>query len=195
MPPNAGKLLDLEGNFNITDKDVGWNQVCSAEDGDGSDGGSGGSFLLKGDGSDSFLVKGDGGVSLKGDVRSLKGDRRSLKGDDSPPKNHPLPNSHWFSFKSGLVKWISINTEIYMEYADLFHDNAHVLRKTQWKWLEQELKKANEKEERGARPWVIVYSHHPLYCSSPYDDCDSRATSLRTGVRGDGTGRDLIGLL
>lgn len=159
MPNNAGNLLDLDGNYNVTDGKM-WTDVCIADSSN------------------------DSSNPAAAAQTEITGMPQSTNTATKNP-NRPLPNAHWYSFDAGLVKFITINTEFYMDYCDRVHQNCPSLRKTQFKWLIQELEKANRKEERAQRPWVIVWSHHPLYCSGEGSDCGFEGTNVRTGVRGE----------
>jgi len=44
-------------------------------------------------------------------------------------------------------------------------------------WLENDLAQANL--ERDVRPWVVLYGHRPMYCSSDSKDCSERAPEWR----------------
>lgn len=63
----------------------------------------------------------------------------------------------FFSFNLGLAHYVMFDTEL-----DFSHSN-HAAWQTQLNWLKEDLAKANE--ERDIRPWLILGSHHPLYCS------------------------------
>jgi hypothetical protein len=64
---------------------------------------------------------------------------------------------YFFSFNLGPAHFVLLNTEIVLDPSDA---NETL---NQMNWLKEDLAKANQ--EREIRPWVIVGSHHPLYCS------------------------------
>ena len=64
--------------------------------------------------------------------------------------------SYFYSFDMGPAHIIMMNTECYIY-------NEPTVVETQLNWLLNDLKQANL--NRQLRPWLIVLSHHPLYCS------------------------------
>lgn len=64
--------------------------------------------------------------------------------------------SLFYSFDMGPAHFIMMDTEVYF-------DNSDASNLTQLNWLLQDLDQANH--NRNTRPWLIVLSHHPLYCS------------------------------
>lgn len=64
--------------------------------------------------------------------------------------------SYFYSFDMGPAHFIMMNTEVYFYY-------SNITQLTQMNWLLDDLDKANQNRE--LRPWLIVLSHHPLYCS------------------------------
>lgn len=65
-------------------------------------------------------------------------------------------SNYFYSFNFGPAHIIMINTEGYFYY-------NNITTVTQLNWLKNDLKSANL--FRHIRPWVIVLTHHPLYCS------------------------------
>jgi len=83
-------------------------------------------------------------------------------------------NVLWHSFDVGQTHFVAIDTEAY------FFQNFNI--QYHYEWLENDLKKANK--NRAITPWIIVFGHRPLYCTtSPgdIDDCGKKATLLRDG--------------
>ena len=68
----------------------------------------------------------------------------------------------YYTFTLGSALFIGISTEVYFqqEMTDL---NAY---QTQYDWLQNVLIEANKPENRARHPWIIVYGHRPLYCTS-----------------------------
>ena len=64
---------------------------------------------------------------------------------------------YFFSIKLGRAHYVLIDTEHYLDkdFADM--------ATTQFNWLKNDLKEANE--NRSLRPWIIVITHRNLYCS------------------------------
>lgn len=86
--------------------------------------------------------------------------------------------SLFYSFNLGPAHFISIDTEAY--YYPEFGVWPLV---NQWNWLINDLKEANKRENRQKRPWIIVYGHHPMYCSNLWiDDCSLKTTKTRVGI-------------
>ncbi|OMJ86406.1 hypothetical protein SteCoe_12060 [Stentor coeruleus] len=88
-----------------------------------------------------------------------------------PRNNDNQGTGLFYSFNLGYAHFILINTEVYFRPKQLFGIN------TQDNWLVKDLKKANENREQV--PWVFVFMHRPIYCSSIKDDCSSFADSLK----------------
>ena len=64
--------------------------------------------------------------------------------------------NYFYSFDMGPAHFIMMNTECYFFY-------SNITQTTQMNWLLEDLNSANQNRE--LRPWVIVLSHRPLYCS------------------------------
>jgi len=76
--------------------------------------------------------------------------------------------NHYYSFNIDNVHFISINFDLVINYPDLMPIFLS--------WMEQDLISANE--DRQLRPWIIVYTHRPLYCSDP-DETDCSQNHIR----------------
>lgn len=63
----------------------------------------------------------------------------------------------FYSFNLGPAHYVMFDTEIN------FDDDKVGAAQTQYNWLVDDLTQANK--ERDIRPWLILGSHHPLYCS------------------------------
>lgn len=88
-------------------------------------------------------------------------------------------NNFFYSFNAGPIHFVAISTEYYY-----FIDYIGIQPLTkQWSWLERDLKLANSPAERAIRPWIIVFGHRPMYCSSrDNDDCSKSSNILRRGL-------------
>eukprot|EP00359_Climacostomum_virens_P007149 CAMPEP_0204905838 /NCGR_PEP_ID=MMETSP1397-20131031/5644_1 /ASSEMBLY_ACC=CAM_ASM_000891 /TAXON_ID=49980 /ORGANISM="Climacostomum Climacostomum virens, Strain Stock W-24" /LENGTH=455 /DNA_ID=CAMNT_0052074773 /DNA_START=79 /DNA_END=1443 /DNA_ORIENTATION=- len=78
---------------------------------------------------------------------------------------------YFYSYNVGPAHIVLFNTEIILS-------NSHVNETlNELNWLKEDLAKANE--ERDLRPWLILGSHHPLYCSVDWNQnlTDSRLKS------------------
>lgn len=74
------------------------------------------------------------------------------------PKNEANQgNSCFYSLNLGQAHWIFFNTEVYLD------DTLKGAQQTETNWLLKDLEQANR--ERDIRPWIILMTHHPLYCS------------------------------
>lgn len=84
---------------------------------------------------------------------------------------------YFYSFNLGRAHIVMMNTEVYLS------SGMRQQKINQLNWLLEDLSKANE--ERDIRPWLIVMSHHPLYCSIDYtldelnEDCWDDANTLK----------------
>ena len=74
-------------------------------------------------------------------------------------------NNHFWSYNIGPVHLIAINTDFW----EHIQYGTHMIE-NQFKWLEQDLKRANEPENRKKQPWIITMGHHPLYYQATHPD-------------------------
>jgi acid phosphatase type 7 len=65
--------------------------------------------------------------------------------------------NYFYSFNAGDAHFIMLSTEVYF-----FGDSA--CQETQFNWLIKDLEIANM--NRDFRPWIVVLSHRPFYCST-----------------------------
>lgn len=88
-----------------------------------------------------------------------------------------MPNSPDFPFYSldvGPVHLVSISTELY-------YYGSHEAFGLQHRWLCDDLSSV----DRRLRPWIVVFGHRPMYCSTTDGmPCSSRDASLRIGRDG-----------
>ncbi|CAG9322165.1 unnamed protein product [Blepharisma stoltei] len=75
------------------------------------------------------------------------------------PKNNIDPDGLFYSLNIGPAHFVFLNTEIYFDYYNYPYDEEDYQRL----WLINDLTDANA--HRNERPWIIVMTHHPLYCS------------------------------
>ena len=69
--------------------------------------------------------------------------------------NYVINNFFW-SYNIGPIHLVLFNTEFY--YFKQY--GSHQIM-NQWRWLEDDLKKANA--NRAQQPWIISVAHRPLY--------------------------------
>ncbi|KAI8373126.1 Metallo-dependent phosphatase-like protein [Radiomyces spectabilis] len=83
------------------------------------------------------------------------------------------PDMYSIDYKS--LHLVSFSTEVLFEGSDAEIETA-------LHWLDNDLRKANKHRQK--RPWVVVFSHRPLYCSTQTisQDCTYRAAHVRNGV-------------
>lgn len=88
-------------------------------------------------------------------------------------------NNFYYSFNVGPIHFIAFSTEFYyfLESVGIGSLNS------QYEWLIADLKHASSPSERAKRPWIIVFGHRPMYCSSrDRDDCSKDTNILRKGL-------------
>ncbi|ORX47713.1 Metallo-dependent phosphatase [Hesseltinella vesiculosa] len=88
--------------------------------------------------------------------------------------NSPTPLLYSFNYKS--LHLVSFTTEAF--FLNKFGSPEQIAFALNW--LDQDLTKANK--HRSKRPWIIVISHHPIYCSSSNSDCITDAPMLRSYI-------------
>jgi hypothetical protein len=95
------------------------------------------------------------------------------------PINPGAQNNFFYSFNAGPVHFVAFSTEFYY-----FLDRCGLAPLVnQYNWLKEDLSKAASPEERAKRPWIIVFGHRPMYCSSrDHDDCSKDSNILRRGL-------------
>ena len=77
----------------------------------------------------------------------------------------------WYSLDIGKAHFISLSTEVF------FMDTKNIY--TEIDWLVHDLEKANANRKK--IPWIIVFTHRPLYCST--DDKREDCTNVNSRVR------------
>ncbi|GFO21328.1 purple acid phosphatase [Plakobranchus ocellatus] len=92
-----------------------------------------------------------------------------------PGSKWPLPmNKMWYSIDIGLVHFVSYSSEVFFT-----HNGKYV--NEQKDWLIRDLDKANN--NRHKVPWIVVFGHRPLYCSTNIgDDCSHSDSRVREGL-------------
>lgn len=92
--------------------------------------------------------------------------------------NYTETESLYYSFDLGSVHFIAITTEVYY-----FGPNKLQRMNKQYQWLEKDLKAATTPEARAERPWIVLFGHRPMYCSTnDKDDCTRNTTLTRVGL-------------
>lgn len=98
---------------------------------------------------------------------------------DQGKSNYGRQNNFYYSFNVGSVHFIAFSTEFYY-FADYVGIKSLQL---QYEWLKQDLAHASSPTERANRPWIVVFGHRPMYCSSDdKDDCTRDTNILRKGL-------------
>lgn len=93
--------------------------------------------------------------------------------------NHGMFNNFYYSFNLGPVHFVAFSTEFYY-FLDYTGIEPLV---NQYDWLKRDLALASSPAERQKRPWIIVFGHRPMYCSSrDRDDCSKDTNILRKGL-------------
>ncbi|BFZ07401.1 hypothetical protein BsWGS_10440 [Bradybaena similaris] len=67
----------------------------------------------------------------------------------------------YYSFNMGPVHFVSLSTELFFFW---YYGPSQIVK--QYYWLQKDLEEANKPENRKLRPWIIVFGHRPMYCSS-----------------------------
>ncbi|XP_074654205.1 acid phosphatase type 7-like isoform X2 [Tubulanus polymorphus] len=81
----------------------------------------------------------------------------------------------FYSFDMGPIHFLAFNTEVYYSHQSLGWESIII----QYKWLEEDLKKANLPENRAKHPWIIAYGHRPFYCTNVNKE---HCMNVRVGV-------------
>jgi acid phosphatase type 7 len=89
--------------------------------------------------------------------------------------------NYFYSFDMGPAHFVMMSTEVYF-------DDTNVTQVTQMNWLLKDLEQANR--NRKIRPWLIVLSHRPMYCSVNWEipllqsnrDCGVNALMLQQAL-------------
>jgi hypothetical protein len=74
-------------------------------------------------------------------------------------------NNHFWSYDIGPAHIIAFSTEFHYFTQWGTHQIGN-----QYKWLENDLIKANKPENRALRPWIITMGHRPIYSFHHIDD-------------------------
>jgi len=77
--------------------------------------------------------------------------------------------NHYYSYNLGNMHFASINLDLVILNPELMTHMAD--------WLAKDLAEANA--NRHERPWIILYTHRPLYCSKNKDDCLENPTKFK----------------
>ncbi|KAI8068420.1 Metallo-dependent phosphatase-like protein [Gongronella butleri] len=79
----------------------------------------------------------------------------------------------FWSFNYKSLHLVSVSTEAF--FLNKFGSQDQMNYFTNW--LDQDLERANK--DRHKRPWIVVISHHPIYCSDTTSDCQEDAPMIR----------------
>ena len=98
-----------------------------------------------------------------------------------PELDDGLKWQFWYSYNVGLVHFISLDTDHMIAILRKHHDDPRDVIEKQIAFIEEDLRRANTAEARAEQPWIVVYGHHPLYCSNlSEDDCFFEDSVVRT---------------
>jgi len=107
-----------------------------------------------------------------------------------------VANNWWYSFRTGYVYVIFLFSEFYGYLnADAgMREWARAKRAEQHAWFQKELARANAMRDR--HPWLLVGTHHPMYCTrdTPWDGCGDLALNMRDGYQESPSGQREHGL-
>jgi len=78
--------------------------------------------------------------------------------------------NHLYSFNLGNIHFVVYDVELLEVQPELLNITVA--------WLAEDLKQANA--NRAERPWIVVTTHRPLYCSKKHEDCMTSATRYPT---------------
>ena len=87
-----------------------------------------------------------------------------------PGEDAKRTGNHYYSFDAGPAHVVAWNTEAF--FFPEFFDEAYVAR--MYEWLEKDLAAANANRENV--PWIVAYSHRPMYCPTT-----EKTTARRSG--------------
>jgi len=73
--------------------------------------------------------------------------------------------NHSYSYNIGNMHFTSFNLDLILQ--------SPKSKQSMLDWLEKDLKKAIL--NRNNQPWIIAYTHRPIYCSFDCDDCNRNA--------------------
>ncbi|XP_075256024.1 acid phosphatase type 7-like [Convolutriloba macropyga] len=90
----------------------------------------------------------------------------------------PPPNVFFHSYDIGPIHLIMFNTEFY-----IFDQFGTDQIQTQYNWLVDDLKSANEGERRERQPWIVAVGHRPMYCSETDDTDCAPSNPIRIGYK------------
>jgi len=78
--------------------------------------------------------------------------------------------NHYYSFNIGNMHFTSFNLDLIINIPDL--------ESTMLEWLEQDLIEANNNRDK--QPWIIAFTHRPIYCSSNQVSCRENPTIFKS---------------
>ena len=90
-----------------------------------------------------------------------------------------IRNNFYYSTNIGPLHVVSITDDFYF-----FTNYGTGQIVSQYNWLVNDLKEANKPENRRIRPWIIVLSHRPMYCSASVEYFLTELETVRNGIDG-----------
>ena len=82
---------------------------------------------------------------------------------------HKETQNHYHSYNIGNMHFTSFNMDLVLWYPEL--------KQAMLDWLAKDLDEANR--NRKERPWIIAYTHRPIYCSHNDQDCNTNSKRFK----------------
>ena len=97
-------------------------------------------------------------------------------------------NNLFYSVNLGPLHVVSVTNEFYFFHGKYLQKEL----RRQHQWLEADLAHANQETQRRRRPWILVLSHRPMYCSSAEAAYQWEQPVVRDGLPGSVEGMEQL---